>query len=1212
VAEFTADQLRAIAAPGNVLVVAGAGTGKTRTLVERCVARVLDRTDPVSLDGILMVTFTEAAAAEMKRRLRERLDRETHRHPDRADLAGQLALVDTARIGTLHSFCLQLVREHFHELGLDPQLTVLDDSRATVLARECLEAGLRRHWAGPAPADEAVRQLILVYGNGGDEPIRRLVRRLHDYAQTLPEPETWFETREAECAAAQPARWEPWLLAGFETMRDEWLPGLRSGDHDNLRRCVRALESAGTSPRRAAVATACADIAAVDVDANWPRGTKGKFREPNAGFFEEAAFLGSLAELADDGADPLVEDWNWVRPHLQALLGLVREFGGEFARAKRDLGAVDFHDLEQFALRVLWDTAQNQPTATARHWRARLRCVFVDEYQDINAAQDRIIRALSRDGAAANRFLVGDVKQSIYRFRLADPRIFQGCAGQWKTPSSAGQTIPLRDNFRSHPAILEFVNALFAGVMRHELGGVDYDADARLVAGDTGRHRASATRPAADAFAAPVELRLRLSRSREAGGVEGGANETGSPAWEDLTNTEKEATLVGERLRELHDRGFPVWDETAQSLRPVTWSDMVVLLRSPGGKVDTFAKVFAGLGLPLVAQRRGLFDTPEVADLLNLLQLLDNPLQDLPLLGVLRSPLAGFTLEELAAVRLAERRAPCWTALQRLAQSAPPAATGSEDAVAAATESARRKAVAWLARYHRWRERARRAALSDCLEAVLDETHYEDWLLARERGPERRANVRRFLTLTRQFDTLQHQGLFHFLRLVAAQQEAEFDPEPPALETTDAVRLMSVHKSKGLEFPVVVVADLGKPFNLDELRSALILDEELGLCPQVQPPTRPGKYPSLPYWLARRRQSRELRGEELRLLYVAATRASDKLILVGTTSPSRLTGRWSAAAHPTARDLADATCALDWLGPLLPALTGAADWSERGHGGNGMLAWQVYEADEAPAGVARDPTGTPPREPAIAGEPVACLPCLTWTYPHSAATREPAKTSVSALRRRGAAEDGDEARLWFRPAAWPAGSGGLSATERGTAHHRFLQLVRLDQVGSRAGLAAEAARLRAAGQLSPEEAGALDLAALAAFWRSETGGLVRDHAPLVQRELPFTARLSPADLAALELPVTPGLAADEFVVVQGVADLVVVRPEEIWLLDFKTDTITPATRADKIAAYRPQLALYALALGRIFGRPVTRVWLHFLAANETVPVRLPAPGPWPG
>jgi len=1210
VAEFTAAQLRAIAAPGNVLVVAGAGTGKTRTLVERCVARVLDRADPVSLDDILMVTFTEAAAAEMKRRLRERLDLEARRRPDRADIAEQFALVDTARIGTLHGFCLQLLREHFHELGLDPQLTVLDDSRATVLARECLEIGLRRHWTGPEPADEAVRQLILVYGNGGDEPIRRLVRRLHDYTQTLPDPETWFDTWETECASAQPSRWEPWLLAGFETVRDEWLPVLRSYDHDNLRRCVRALERAGASPNRAAVATACAEIAAVDVDANWPHGTKGKFREPNEGFFEEAAFLGSLAELSADGADPLVEDWDWVRPHLQALLGLVREFGREFARAKRDLGAVDFHDLEQFALRVLWNSAQNQPTATAGHWRERLRCVFVDEYQDINAAQDRIIRALSRAGPAANRFLVGDVKQSIYRFRLADPRIFQGYAGQWKKPSVAGQAIPLCDNFRSHPAILEFVNAVFAVVMRREVGGVDYDADARLVAGDTNRQWPSAARPVTDALTAPVEMHLRLSRSRETGG----ANETGTPAWEDLTNAGKEATLVAERLRELKNRRFPVWDETAKSHRPVTWSDMVVLLRSPGGKVDTFAKVFAGLGIPLVAQRRGLFDTPEVADLMNLLQLLDNPLQDLPLLGVLRSPLAGFTLEELASVRLAERHAPFWTALQRLAQSAPPATTGSEDAVAAATESARRKAVAWLPRYHRWRERARRAALSDCLEAVLDETHYEDWLLAQDRGTERRANVRRFLTLTRQFDTLQHQGLFRFLRLVAAQQEAEFDPEPPALETTDAVRLMSVHKSKGLEFPVVVVADLGKTFNLDELRSALILDEELGLCPQVQPPARPGKYPSLPYWLARRRQSREVRGEELRLLYVAATRASDKLILVGTTAPSRLAGSWSAAApRPTARDIAGAPCALDWLGPLLPALTGAADWSECRHGFNGMLAWRVYEAEEAPASAASDPTSAPHNEPAIAGEPVPRLPCLTWTYPPSAATREPAKTSVSALRGRSAKEDGEETLSWFRPAEPRADPGGvLYAAERGTAHHRFLQLVRLDQVASRAELAAESARLRAAGQLSPEESAALDLDALAAFWRGETGGLIRGHAPLVQRELPFTARLSPADLAALDLPVTPGLDADEFVVVQGVADLAVVRPEEIWLLDFKTDAITPATRDDKIAAYRPQLALYALALARIFRRPVTRAWLHFLAANETVPVTLPAHGPWSG
>jgi ATP-dependent helicase/nuclease subunit A len=1221
VGDFTPDQRRAILAEGNVLVVAGAGTGKTRTLVERCAARALAADQPVSLDDILMVTFTEAAAAEMKRRLRERLAAEMERQPDRPEIAEQLALVDTARIATLHSICLQLVREHFHELALDPQIAVLEDSRATVLAAECLDTVLQRHYAGRETDDEAVRQLILDYDGGRDEPIRHLVRRLHDYARTLPDPDGWFDAHEHALAAAQPADWEAGLLAAFEELRAEWLPVLREQPNDTLRGCAAVLEQAGSPLTRVAVATACAAIAALNTDDHWPSGTKGKFRDPHADFFADVEFLRSLAGIAAGNADPLVEDWNWVRPHLRTLLALTREFAAGFARAKRDLGAVDFHDLEQFALQLLWDRRGDQPTALAETWRRRLRLVFVDEYQDINAAQDRIIRALSRDGAEANRFLVGDVKQSIYRFRLADPRIFQHCADAWKQPSPAGQVIPLRDNFRSHAGILRFVNAFFSGVMRREVGGVDYDADARLGFGAAAQRPHFATSATAGFATAPVELHLRLTRKAEPTGEPDEETDVSRGGWEDLTTAEKEAALVAQRLRDLKAQPFRVWDGAANALRPVAWRDMVILLRSPRGKAEAFAKVFARQGIPLVAARGGLYATTEVSDLLNLLLLLDNPLQDLPLLAVLRSPLAGFTLDELAAVRLAARRGPLWTALQRISNfkfqisnraagepTAPSANTpaAAPEPVAAAIESAARKAAEFLTHYTRWRWLARRGALSACLETVLDATHYEDWLLARDRGDARRANVRRFLALTRQFDQLQHHGLFRFLRFVQAQQEAEFDPEPAAADTADAVRLMSIHQSKGLEFPVVVVADLGKPFNFDDLKSAIILDEELGLCPLVKPAAGGGMYPSLPHWRAARRQKRETLGEELRLLYVAATRASDKLLLVGTASRKRAAGHWGAAGMTqlTSREILQARHALDWLGPLLPALAGTPGWLDQTSGHGGLLAWWIYENDEALPAAAATPAASATANNLVV--PAGLPARLGWTYPHLAATREPAKTSVSALRRRVTEESDDEARPWFPPVAAPRREAGkLAAAERGTAHHRFLQAVALDRVGSVADLAAEADRLRQLGQLSEAEAAALDLDALAAFWRSETGLSVREHAAWVRRELAFTARLSPTELAGLGLPVAAGLGEDEFVVVQGVADLVVLRPDEIWLLDFKTDAVTPATRDAKVAAYRPQLALYALALARIYRRPVTRARLHFLASRETLEVALP-------
>lgn len=1238
---LTQNQRLAVETPANVLVVAGAGTGKTRTLVERCLRHLLDPAAPVSLDAVLMVTFTEAAATEMRQRVRRRLEEAAAREPGNLRLAEQVALVDTARICTLHSFCLQLIREHFHELGLDPQLTVLPEAQAAILAARTLDELLRRHYAGESPADRAVQELVMVHGGGRDARVRALILRVHAYAQTLRDADGWLAAQLEAHRQPTPAHWLAWLLETAVEWRHFWLEALGEVPLANLRaaECHAVLERLPENPDRAVLASAL--TALLSLDGDWPKGKKTAWRTPLEKLFQEAAFLRSVATVG--AADPLAEDWDWVRPHLIALLELVREFGTAFGEAKRDLAALDFHDLEQFALRLLWEKPQKvgretdaadragQPTALARLWRERLQLVFVDEYQDINDAQDCILRALSRDGVEANRFLVGDVKQSIYRFRLANPHIFQRYADRWRADPGAGTVIPLNENFRSRAAILDFVNALFAPLLRREVGGVAYDADAQLRFGP--RNKGPTAAPDAEPA---VELALRLTGGPSA------ESDDATEAEDELSKAETEAWLVAERLRALKEQPLAVWDEAAGGRRPVRWRDMVVLLRAPSGKAETYAKVFEQAGVPLWVRRSGLYQTTEVSDLLCLLQLLDNPLQDIPTLAVLRSPLVGLSVNELAVVRLAQPNGHFWTALRRFHQAfAAPAQAGSShgnaaesngagltelpagaptdtsDALATAQSSAWPKVDRFLQRYARWRELARLSSLSPCLEEVLDETHYEDWLLTQPRGAQRLANVQRLLAMTRDFDRLQRQGLFRFLQFLDAQREVEFDPEPAQVDEADAVRLMSIHQSKGLEFPVVVVADLGKTFNLQDFNAGVVLDEIYGVAAQVKPPGRDRTYPSLPHWLAARRGRREALGEELRLLYVAATRAGEKLVLVGTASRNTAEKKWTPAegALSTARLLA-ATSALDWLGPLLPALTGSENWLDQGEGQGRHLAWRI--ASKAGRPLALGTVAGPGVEmtPFTDADLATLGPRLRWVYPQTAATREPAKASVTGLRQRALEADDGEAVPWFRtplrrlaersPTA--AEARPLSAAERGVAHHRLLQFVRLEALASREALAAEAERLRRAGRLNDSEARALDLDALAAFGRSELGEAVRREAAFVRRELEFTARLSPADLAALALPATPGLDPDEFVVVQGVVDLAVIAPERIWILDFKTDAVTATTMAEKARAYTPQLQLYALALTRLYQRPVTGAWLHFLALNRSVRIPLAGAG----
>ncbi len=1199
---LTPSQRRAVAARGNVLVMAGAGTGKTHTLVQRCLDCLSN--EGASLDEILVVTFTEAAATEMKQRLRAALEKNLNSQPStlNSSCAEQLALFDTAHIGTLHGLCLKLVREHFYELGLDLQLTVLDMGEARLLAEETLDGQFQSHYAGQAGLSAAVQNLIQIYGNGDERPIRAILLRLHHYIQTRPDADRWLAEQITRFASPEPVEWREWLPSAIRNWRDEWLSALDhlKSENEKAAECLEILRKLLKDSSREQAAQILKQLSAAGEI--WPKGRKTKLEPPLKPFFTGVEFLLSVAVVTHD-KDPLAEDWDWIRGHMTTLLQLAQEFGEKFAERKRVEGVLDFHDLEQFALKLLWDSAAGKPTSAAEHWRKKIRFVFVDEYQDINAAQDKIIQALSREVAAANRFLVGDVKQSIYRFRLADPKIFRDYAKTWR--DSNGQTIPLAENFRSRESLLGFVNSVFELLMREEVGGVGYDAEARLRFGAP-EHRAAlslAKNPSPRA-----ELLLRFKDGRNDGPAD---DESGDDDLAELEETGKEARLIACRLRELVAQGHKIRDEAKDTERAVEWRDVAVLLRAPSNKAEAYAKEFERAGVPLVVERGGFYDSAEILDLLGLLQLLDNPLQDVPAIAVLRSPLVGLSLDELAAIRLAARHAHFWTALNRI--------QNSEFRI---QKELLQKVEIFLDRYRRWRQLARQASLSRCLEDVLAETHYADWLLSRPRGAQRRANVERFLGLVQKFDQFQRQGLFRFLKFVEAQREAGAEPEVAPAAGENAVRLMSIHQSKGLEFPVVVVADLAKPFNEQDLRGEIIFDEEFGLCPRVKPPRHrmSEHYPSLPHWLAQQRQRREQWGEELRLLYVAMTRARDMLILTATVTQKKWETLWTKPDAITTQAIVTAKSYADWLALWFRVQNPRFKIQGLEEGELPHLRWRFVE-DEELANRWDESTGSRGRSPhrletldRATAEKLRAV--LTWEYPFAAATRRAAKSSVTALRRQ-AGELDDEAEQVFRlqfsakrlaktlapPARNPQSAirnPQLNAADAGTAHHKFLQHVSLEKAGDGAALEAEAKRLEREKVLSADERAVLGLEDVAAFWSSDVGRKIRGQAAHVRRELAFTVKFSPKELAE-----TTGIKSEpelesEFVVVQGVADLVVLLPKEIWLADFKTDEVHVNELPEKMRLYAPQLKLYARALAKIYSRPVTNCWLHFLSARRMV------------
>ena len=1214
---FTAAQEKAITSTGNILLTAGAGTGKTHTLVERCLRCLTAGTGspPASIQEILMVTFTEAAAAEMRHRIRARLEKEAQGDPANRHWQEQLALFETAHIGTLHGFCLELVRQHFHTLSLDPQLAVMPKEEAQLLSEETLELLLEEHYTGTSASSANVTALVRSHGRNGDATIRAMVLKLHNFTQTLPDPDGWLAGHKAATAETAPEEWTNLFLTGFEAWRQEQLIVLSSPAHQNEvgDPCWAELNSITRNSPPRDIAKALAAIQLIQKDA--PRGIRGRCVDPLEAFFKDAAFLASLLPTTG-GKNPLQEDWDWTRPGIAALLDLTVEFGERFARAKRETGMLDFHDLEQHTLTLLWDRKKKEPTEIARHWRDRLKHVFVDEYQDINAAQDLILTALSRDAELANRFLVGDVKQSIYRFRLADPTIFQDYSTRWQAAGS--HSIPLVDNFRSHESLLGFVNSVFGDLMRPHIGGVAYDDRARLVFGS------AATRADLSCANDPsprVELHLRRRTAKQEtqphGEDEGQAEEP-----ENIEESAREARIVAARLRELKQQEFKVWRD-GKSL-PVAWKDMAVLLRAPSTKSEIYAREFARMGVPLLVDRPGFYDALEVCDLLNLLQILDNPIQDVPLLAVLRSPLCGLDLTELATIRMVGK-GPFWTALTRWKPQA-----GAGDCHAKTAE----KVATFLRRFATWRRLARQGSMDRCLENVLAETRYDLWLESQPRGPQKAINVKRFISLARQFGQFQRQGLFRFLRFVEAQKEANAEPETPPTVEQDAVRLMSIHQSKGLEFPVVALPNLEKPFNQDDLKSEIILDKQLGICPLVCQPGSRARYPSLPHWLARRKNKLELLGDEIRLLYVAFTRARDLLILSATIAEKKITQfeTPTPGTIPDA-DLAKAGNYLDWLALWFAANVG----KPLGSGQTSLLTWELHEESTPAAAPGATPSESVDAEtrPGVEPPPMTGMELerlrriLDWKYQFPRAMREPAKASVSALRRRTLQQEDDLARPIRSVATrWPeAPSSSASkptAAEAGSALHLFMQHVRLDSCHTGELLDQERSRLVQNGTLTKEQSTWLPMENVLHFFTSEVGLAIRAEAAKVRRELPFTCRIPLGDIPLFEpqsndsrpkppLPL-PGMEDistngqhQEFVVVQGAADLVVLLPGEIWLLDFKTDHVKPDDLDSRVHQYEPQLALYSRALEQIYRRPVTRCWLHFLTLRQSVPLHTRQP-----
>lgn len=1233
---WTAEQWEAVTARGsNILVAAAAGAGKTAVLVERIIQRITQAEEPVDIDRLLVVTFTNAAAAEMRERIARALARALNENPRSRHLQRQLTLINRAPITTLHSFCLELIRQHFYRLDLDPGFRIADDTEAALLRLEVLEDLFESYYEESHPDFLA---LVECYGGERDDgSLQDLVLRLDDFSRSQPWPQDWLQKVAKAFRLPSGTALEdlPWC----EELKNTISLKLSQGEKCLLRALDLCRQPGGPANYEATLRDDLATFSQLQAacSLSWEEMSEAfqgvqfsrlkrcdkdvdeQLKQEVAGLRDQAKKL--VTQLKNTyfqrTVQEYLDDFQRLAPLMDFLVRLVSHFQEAYWQAKLKRGLVDFNDLEHLALKLLLAEEATPekplPSPLALELQERFVEVLVDEYQDINGVQETILRLISRQGSSApNLFMVGDVKQSIYRFRLAEPGLFLEKYGAYEKDALLGRRIDLARNFRSRRQVVEGINFIFRQIMTPQLGEMAYDAKAELVYGAPYPEEEGA-----NSVAGPIELHLIDRKTPEPPEPWPEEEEEGAET-EELDGIQLEARVVGRCIKKLLglERGEPyqVYDVKAQSYRPVTYRDIVVLLRATQNSAAIFMEEFRQLGIPAYAELgSGYLAAPEVEIMLSLLKIIDNPRQDIPLAAVLRSPLCGvgqgLTAEQLGQIRLSSPQGDFYQAVQQKAQ---------ED------DELGRQLAHFLAKLEEWRTLARRGTLADLIWTIYRETGYYDYVGALPGGIQRQANLRALHDRARQYEKTTYRGLFRFLRFIERLQDSGSDlGTARALgENEDVVRIMSIHKSKGLEFPVVFVAGLGKKFNFTDLNRELLLHKELGLGPNVVDPQSRLSYPSLPKLAISHRLRWEMLAEELRILYVAMTRAREKLFLVGALRDlEKAVGRWcrqgaeEKEASLSAASLASAQCCLDWLVPALSRHRSGGKTLRERAGSEGLtwedpsswevVFWEKQELQEATkAAPSQQEVWQKVRdlEPVEVEGPVPDVsPRLSWVYPHRVLTRIAAKLAVTEVKGRFDPERESSLPPSSPPLAvverpkFMQQKASLTGAERGSALHLFMQHLDLQRQHTREELEGLLDRLEAQEILTPQQREVIKLEQVLEFLESPLGRRLRQ-ARVIYKELPFSLML-PAQEVYPELEET-----EEQVLVQGVIDCLAEEDQGLVILDYKTDWVTEEQVDKIVATYRGQLNLYARAVEKILRRPVREKYLFLLSLGRAVEV----------
>lgn len=1244
--KWTEEQLQAISTRGcNLLVAAAAGSGKTAVLVERIIRIITNEETPIDIDRLLVVTFTSAAASEMRERIAAAISKALEKSPNSKTLQRQLTLLSRSNITTMHSFCLDVIKNNFHTIDLDPSFRISDETENTLLKAEIINEVFEDYYEND---NEGFKKLVEAYsGSRDDEKLKEIVLNLYRFSMSGPWPEKWLSDKAEEfnidtLTQLNSTEWIKVLKNSLEVEIRGYLSMLRKAlniinETDGLEPYLEAFTSdigyleRVYSTLDGGIEDLFESLSTVDfIKLKVVR--KNKVSDENSQSMVKTIRDGvkkKIGKLIEDSFSMTPEESlqgiRNVYPYMKMLGEITLEFGNRFASKKKEKNILDFNDLEHLCLKILIskDSDGNiKPSKVAEGFKEYFDEVLVDEYQDSNNVQETIIELVSRKTSDnPNVFMVGDVKQSIYRFRQAKPELFLQKYNEYPLElGGSNRKVQLYKNFRSRDEVISGVNYIFKKVMSSIVGELEYTDEEALNLGASYKEVIDDE----TLSAGPIELHILDKSGLANSDIKNESEtevETSSDEEEDLDAMTLEARIVAKRINELltpkDGKLYKVIDKSTGEYRPLKYNDIVILLRATKGWSEVFLDELGSGGIPVYADTgSGYFESIEIRTIMAILKIIDNPMQDVPVISVLRSPIMGFTAEELADIRLLNKESYFYEIIK--------AVHLNEYEV---SDELKRKCDYVIESLNKWRKKSIYTPIDEFIWYLYMDTAYYGYVGAMPNGKLRQANLKILFQRAKQYEQTSFKGLFNFINFINKLRKSSGDMGSAKIlgENEDVVRIMSIHKSKGLEFPVVFTSGVGKQFNLMDLNNAILYHDELGFGPEYVDLEKRNSYSTLPKEAIKKRIRLETLSEEMRILYVAFTRAKEKLIITGATRNLEKTlSSWTSSAALDEEiilpsEVLKGKCYLDWIGM---ALCKHRDGDKlREYVGapldlvtNDLSTWKVlfWTKTDLVVDEKNEAVDNIEEKNLLINKKIEVVDKeierrLGYNYKYSASAKLPSNISVSDLKRAAYEDEENDFQVVkiysekdvIKP-RFMQEEKGLSPAEKGTIIHFVMQKIDFNRISTIGEITEQLEEMKKADLLTEEEIKVVRPSKVQLFFKSSIGKRMLyayNNNYMVQRELPFFTEVCSTEV---DKTLPKDIYESEMVRLQGIIDCFFEEEDGIVLLDYKTDYVEDCNVDDIKERYQLQMKYYKEAIEKITDKKVKECYLYLFSLDKEI------------